>query len=135
MSSSGLPDSVRRLIATQVDTFDKLEIVVELATTPGQAVDRKYLAAAVSCPLEVFDRSVLDLAQTGLLTITGELVCPSNAEAIRLMEELLRAYRSDGVAVVRALSEVAMARIRGMTAHSFADAFVLRPKRRGDKDG
>ncbi len=135
MSPSSLPDPVRRLIATQVDTFDKLEIVVELATTPGQAVDRKYLAAAVSSPPEVFSKSVLGLEQAGLLAVNGDLVGPSNAEAMHLMEELLRAYRSDGVAVVRALSEVAMARIRGMTAHSFADAFVLRPRRKGDNDG
>ncbi len=135
MSSSRLPDSVQSVLATQVDTFDKLEIAVELANTPGQAVERKGLAAGLSLPPDVFERSLVELQQSGLVTVRGDLVGPSNAAAVKSIDELVRTYHSDGISVVRALSEIAMARIRGMTARSFANAFVLRSKRKEEPDG
>ncbi len=135
MSSSRLSDSVQRLLETHVDTFDKLEIAVELANTPGQAVDRKQLSAGLSLPPEVFAASVLELEHTGLLVIQDDLIGPSSAHAVQELDELMRAYRADGVAIVRALSEIAMKRIRGMAARAFADAFMLRPKRKEEPDG
>ena len=135
MGSSRLSDSVQRLLETHVDTFDKLEIALELANTPGQAVDRQHLAAGLSLPPEVFAASVVELEQTGLLVTRDELIGPSSAQAVKDLDELMRAYRADGVAIVRALSEIAMKRIRGMAARAFADAFVLRPKRKEEPDG
>jgi hypothetical protein len=130
-----LPESLQRLIEAQVDTFEKLEIAVELAGTPGQAVERAHLAAGLSMAPDVFTRSVLELEQIGLLAIEGDSVGPSSTEAVRSLDELLRAYRADGVTVIRAISEIAIARIRGMGARSFADAFRVRSKRREDRDG
>lgn len=130
-----LPDSVQRLLETHVDTFDKLEIAVELANTPGQAVDRKHLASGLSLPPDVFATSVLELERSGLLAVRDDLIGPSSAQAVQALDELARAYRADGVAIVRALSEIAMTRIRGMAARAFADAFLLRPKRKEEPDG
>jgi hypothetical protein len=126
---------VLRLLETHIDTFEKLEIAVELATTPGQAVEHTHLSAGLSLAPDAFTSSVLELEKSGLITVRGDLIGPSGSEAVRGMDELLRAYRSDGVAVIRALSEIAMRRIRGMAARSFAEAFRLRSRRTEDPDG
>jgi len=131
VSATSLPASLQRFLATQIDTFDKLEIAVELAST-GAEVERSHLAAGLSLPADVFARSLAELVQTGLLAVRGDAIGPANPEAARGMEELLRAYRTDGVTVVRAIAEIAMQRIRGNPARSFADAFVLRSKKKED---
>lgn len=130
-----LSNSVRRLLETQVDTFEKLEIAVELASTPGQAVERTHLSTGLSMAPDVFARTVNELVESGLLVVSGDSVGPSGSDAVHGMDELLRAYHTDGVAVVRAISEIAMDRIRGTTARTFADAFRLRSKRKEDPGG
>ena len=52
----------------------------------------------------------------------------------KALGELTDLYEEDRITVVRMMSEVAMDKIRGMAARTFADAFTLK-KKKEDGDG
>jgi DNA-binding MarR family transcriptional regulator len=127
--------SIRRLLETQLDTFEKLEVTIAL-----------YRAGEASRALSELGKALL-LDRDGVKKVAMELVANGVAEfdgpdRLRLMAtyqtaqlaELARVYDEDRVLVVTTLSSIAMSRIRGMAARTFSDAFTLR-KTRNDEDG
>jgi DNA-binding GntR family transcriptional regulator len=133
-----VPEPVRELLATRVDSFEKLELVMTLLHAPGRTLSVPDLATALQIPRDVVRRLVMELRAASLveLTLRGQiqLQLPSPADE-RAFAELSRLYRSDPVHVIRLLSDIAMERIRTMASRAFAKAFTLRKKDGSGDDG
>ncbi len=133
--SSSATASVRRLLESPFDSFEKLEVGIALFEAPAHTSSIPELASKLGLTRELVERAVLELARTGIVHVAGGLtrLTVSGADA-PAFAELARLYEEDRLLVVRIMSEVAMDRIRGMAARTFADAFQLR-KKKDDDDG
>lgn len=122
------PD-IRRLLETDLDSFEKLEVLAKLrATVSGlELADPLFENEAMRWTLDELLRMRF-VERRGQLYVLG----PRGAEAA--VVALLSLYESDRMVVVAELSTLALERIRSMASRAFANAFVLR-KKRGDDDG
>ena len=144
MVTGRITPAVRRLLADGIDSFEKLELVLALSRAKGP-VTLADLATNTELDLALVRQLADELEHRGLLVIdradAGDLdgagkiarltPKPEDAEAV---SELAALYDEDRLLVLKALSKVAMERIRGMAARTFADAFQLRGKK-DDEDG
>lgn len=134
-STARLPPPVQQLLETQLDSFEKLELVLVLHAAPARSATLVELARQLQFPQELVGRIVYQLAETGLVQVDGGTAHFVERPGQRAaLDELRATYDDDRVLIVTTLSEIAMKRIRGMAARTFADAFRLR-KKRGDDDG
>ncbi|MEO6775108.1 MAG: hypothetical protein ABI467_19235 [Kofleriaceae bacterium] len=129
MSVSKLSREIRRLLETELDSFEKLEVMSRVrGPDAALAVDDAVLDN------EPMRETVRDLLRAHLIERrTGVYVAGPRATD-PVVTELLALYDADRMIVVAELSALAMDRIRSMASEAFANAFVLR-KKRGDDDG
>jgi Mn-dependent DtxR family transcriptional regulator len=134
--SSDVPANVRDLLQ-RVDTFEKLELIVLLCKARA-AVSVTELALRLKLGREVIRQAVSELRSVALVDLTStdsvQLLPPTERDR-DAVDELVKVYEEDRLAVVKVLGEIAMQRIRNMASQAFADAFVLRKKPRGEDDG
>jgi len=127
--SGSAPDTqaARRLLAEVIDSFEKLEIAMYLHRSGFRAsLDASELATALSIPLDEVRKCVKDLRDAGVLDPQG----PWRSA----LDALVRMYDEDRIEVLNLMTRTALERVRQEAARVFADAFVLRPKKKGDDD-
>ena len=129
MNPDRLDPDVRRLLETELDSFEKLELLARIRAT----------ASGLELADPVFDNAAMrgtldELVSAGFVEKRGRtcVLGPRGAEAA--VVSLLSLYDADRMVVVGELSSLALERIRSMASRAFANAFVLR-KKRGDDDG
>ena len=128
MSSSSVDkQAVRRLLTDAVDSFEKLEIVVHVYRAEWTVAPAPTIAKAISMPLDEIERCVDQLRGDGVLDRNGPW---STA-----VESLVQMYDDDRIEVLNLMTSSALDRVRKEAARVFADAFVIRPKKKGDSDG
>ena len=121
---------LRRLLETKLDTYEKLELVVVLAKQANMEALATDLARELQVGDDVLNRFAAEVARSGLVEITGERIrLVARAEDLATIAEGTRLFESDPRRVMSLLSAIALDRIRGMAARSFADAFTLRKKK------
>jgi hypothetical protein len=119
-----------------LDSLEKLEFMHHVRMTREAA--RSDLKTAFPLDDEMVRTMTRELVQCGLLERS-----PDNPDMLRLgplslsptCETIMAAYETDRVVVLSALSSIAMGRIRNMAARTFAEAFVLKKRRKDDDDG
>jgi DNA-binding IclR family transcriptional regulator len=126
--SRDLSPELYALLSAKLDTFEKLELVLALraARAPLTLAD---LALQLQVGREALRRVLDDVVDSGLLE-------PSGADAFRLLpgrwdpqlEEAAVIHAAEPTKLMRAFTRLAMERIRGMAARTFADAFRIRKK-------
>jgi hypothetical protein len=132
-----VPRSIRDLLETRIDSFEKLDVIVALQGAPHQTMTVDALVQALGIPRDDIRQAVGQLRRGLLVDLdaSGEvrLLPPTEAdrESIRELAEL---YGEDRAPVLRLLGEIALERIRNMAARTFADAFLI-GKKKGDGDG
>jgi hypothetical protein len=127
-----LPATLRKLLEQTINSLEKLEIVVALAGRRSP-LTQPQLETELPFPRGELHLALQELLGAGVVEVHAgayQLVAERAAE----VAELVAKYDTDRVLVLGELSTIAMDRIRGMAARTFADAFVLR-KKRGDRDG
>lgn len=126
---------MRLLLETKLDTYEKLELVVVLSKRDRMVGTFTELARELQVGDDVMKRLANDVARAGLVELDGEevrlIAAPTVLETIAEGAQL---SESDPRKMVSLLSSIALDRIRGMAARSFADAFTLR-KKKDDGDG
>lgn len=132
MSRLELEDGVRTLLETQLDSFEKLEIM-ELLHATGRGMSRDEIEVACELRSEVVLETLVELEQLRLVERSSSGQIHISGGMRPGLATLLQLYRADRVGVLSTLSSIAMQRIRSMAARTFADAFVFRRKR--DNDG
>ncbi len=126
-----VPDHVRRLLSTRIDTFEKLEIVAALAVAPQTTLTVDQIAITVRIPRDVIRQAIVELRSATLVQLTerGAIKLLSLSQGDQTaVTDLLEAYALDPLSVAKFLGEIAMERIRNMASRAFADAFVPRKK-------
>ncbi|MEJ7596615.1 MAG: hypothetical protein WKG01_01795 [Kofleriaceae bacterium] len=126
--------SIRRLVAECIDSYEKLAIVVRLSRTRGAPQTAAELAAASALPVELVAEALTALTRDGLVRSTepndgGWSIDPSGSRAATV-DALARLHDQTPVDVLRMMSEVAMERVRSLTARRFADAFLVSVKKK-----
>ncbi len=126
-----------RLLETVVDGLEKVDIAwhVMTATKPLTIDD---LAQRTYLDVQTLRDAITDLVSAGVLVANepplGQLVPGPRAKSPDF-ETLMKHYTEDRILVVNTATRIAMERIRNMAASTFADAFLLRPRRKkGDDD-
>jgi hypothetical protein len=119
--------AARRLIDEVIDTFEKLEIVLHVHRTGLSVINTREIAEAISLSVEEVEKCVKTLRQKRVLESTGPW-----ASALTALANL---YEDDRLEVLNYMTKKALARVRQDAARTFADAFVIKPKKKGDADG
>lgn len=118
-----------RLLETKLDSFEKLELVRAVHT---RARTRSELASGLHLEKPVIDELVEELTASGMIAREADCFVLGPSAHDPAFADLLAAYDTDRLAVVSALSSIAMNRIRSYAATAFSDAFLLGKRR---KDG
>jgi hypothetical protein len=131
VSHPEVSEAVRALLTGSVDSIEKLELIALLhrhpiawtAITAGEQL--RIPAAAAAAALE-------QLRAAGILEVeagAGYRCRPD--EATRQLVEL---YDTDRIAIMTLMATIALDRIRTSAAHTFADAFRVRGKKKEEPD-
>jgi hypothetical protein len=125
-ASAADTQAVKRLLKDVIDSFEKLEIVVHVYRAGFQLAPVRDIAKAISLPVDEVDKCVHALQHQGVLDPAG----PWRTH----VEALVNMYDDDRIEVMNLMTSAALERVRKQAARVFADAFVLRPKKKGDPD-
>lgn len=126
MPGSADTQAAKRLIAEVIDSFEKLEIVVHVHRAGFQVKPAAEIAKAIAMPVDEVDKCMRALQRDGVLDASG----PWRAA----LDALVQMYDSDRIEVMNLMTRTALERVRKEAARVFADAFVIRPKKKGDPD-
>jgi len=124
--SSAETEAVKRLIAEILDSFEKLEIVVHVHRAGFAVAPAAELAKALSLPVDEVETCAKALEREGVFNPSGRWRTAIDA--------LVKMYDEDRIDVLNLMTRTALERVRKEAARVFADAFVLRPKKKGDPD-
>jgi predicted transcriptional regulator len=117
--------AVRQVLEEYIDSFEKLEIALALHRAPARTLSIPELAAEVQLAEGLVERTVEELRGAGLVEVAGGLVRLAaewgGGAGEAAVTELAELYDEDRVLVVRTLSELAVEKIRGMAARTFAE--------------
>jgi DNA-binding MarR family transcriptional regulator len=137
VSSSILSPALRKLLDTQVESFEKLELLMLLRRSPsGRRAGE--LAIALNIGSDEVRAIVAALSAAGLVARAADgaiSLAPQRPEGQAVLDELARVYEEDKIVLVKVIAETAMDRLRNLAGRAFADAFVIRKNKKGDDDG
>lgn len=124
--------SIRRLLAGQLDTFEKLEVAVALFRALGQTLSVDELVRASGLPHGQIVEGIHGLVGVQLANHAAGLVRLVVRAADRdAFVALVDLHARDRAAIAQAMSVDAMDKIRGMAARTFA---FQSGRRRDDDD-
>jgi hypothetical protein len=105
------------MLASRIDSFEKLEIVVALHRASHTTSTIDALALQLDQPRQTVREAALEL-QAGALVIvrsSGELqLLPLTAPDREAIAELVEIYETDRIGIVKALGEIGIDRLRTM---------------------
>ena len=119
----------QELLVDTIETLEKLEVVRLLAQKEPQTMDA--LTAELGLPPTVTRDALRELQSHGVVSedSNGWRLDPRSPKRPAALA-LLQLYDQDRVGVLNRMTKIALARIRANAARTFADAFVLRPKKK-----
>lgn len=131
-----MPDPVaeaQELLVDTIETFEKLEVVRALARKAPQSTSK--LVDDLGLPIDVARDTLRALAAKKILIEQpdGWIINPSGARRDAVLA-LVQLYDTDRVGVLNRMTKIALERIRADAARTFADAFVLRPRKKEEDE-
>ena len=136
--SSILSPALRKLLDTQVESFEKLELLMLLRRSPSGPKTAGELALTLNIGSDEVRSIVAALSAAGLVARAADgaiSLAPLRPEAQAVLDELARVYEEDKIVLVKVIAETAMDRLRNLAGRAFADAFVIRKNKKGGDDG
>jgi hypothetical protein len=127
---------MRELLERRIDSFEKFEVVRRVWLRRDETLASATIADDLQLPAGELTSTLNELIAHGLVMPAGPdcyraSVTSRDAETIQAMLEI---YARDPLSMLRILNELALRRLRGLTARKFSDAFVL-SKKKEDGDG
>jgi hypothetical protein len=134
MIPSRLPREVRKLLETELDSLEKLELIRYLRRAK-YAVARHEIVRALHLDREAADALIDELARGELVETTadGGAVQLGTAATGATCDDLMRIYDEDRLQIVSVMSSLAVARIRRMAARTFGEALASKKKPSNDE--
>jgi hypothetical protein len=125
--SVDLPDAVVELLATRIDSFEKLDVVIALHAAPGATMTVHDLCSALKLPRDVVRQAAVELRGNTLVELTarGEVRLLLDRDRVAL-SELVRLHAEDRFSVAKALGDLAVERIRNLASQTLVSGFVPR---------
>jgi hypothetical protein len=131
--SDKLPDAVSELLASRVDSFEKLEVIVALHAARDRRMSVGELCTALKLPRDVVNQTTMELSRAALIAVASSgvvhLAPPTSSDA-EAVAALMQVHAADRFLLVRALGELAVERIRNMASRTFAA--TRKPKKDDD---
>lgn len=123
------------LVTDVLDSFEKLEVVVQLARS-AQPLTADALAASAGIAEDRVAEAIDDLVRDGVVTASSRAYqIATGGPWAAHVRELSDLYRDDRMQVVTLMSNAALERMRARALRAFADAFVIGSRKKGDPDG
>jgi len=125
------------LLDAHVESFEKLELLMLLRRAPGGSCTTGEIARSLDLDADEVREIVAALSAAGLVAraVDGAIsLAPRTGEDRAALDELARVYDEDRIALVKAIAETAMDRLRSLARRAFAEAFVIRKKPGGGDD-
>ena len=124
------------LLDAKIDSFEKLELVVALYRRDSKRATVGDLARDFDWSRHDVREIVAALRHAHLLAGEDEevVLAPADANDNPVIDELVVVYDTDKIALVKAIADVALARLRNLAGRAFADAFVIGKKSGGGND-
>jgi hypothetical protein len=129
-----VPDPVaeaQELLVDTIETFEKLEVVRALSRRAPRTTEQ--LVEELALPIDVARDTLRALVAKRILIEQsgGWIIDPKSARRDAVLA-LVQIYDQDRVGVMNRMTKIALERIRADAARTFADAFVLRPRKKED---
>jgi hypothetical protein len=123
-----LTPELQAFLQSKLDSFEKLELVLAL-----RAANKPLTVAELAVELQVgrdeLRRVAKDVVDSGIADLLdGDLVGLRSGSWGLLLDEAAGIYVKEPARLMRAITRISMAKIRGMGARTFADAFRFRKK-------
>jgi hypothetical protein len=119
---------LQALLDQTLDTLEKLEVVLALRAA-GKPLSLAELALQLQVGQDVLRRVVDSVVASGIVERHDDDVLELRSGSWDpQLEEATRVYTTDPQGLMRAFTRIAMERIRGRAARTFADAFRIRKK-------
>jgi predicted transcriptional regulator len=125
---SPLSPELHALLESKLDTFEKLEVVLTLRAA-GRPMSLNEVAHELQVGPEALQRVTDSVVASGIIVRSeDDLFALRSGPWDVLVDEAARLHQRQPQQLMRALTRIAMERIRGMSARTFADAFRIRKK-------
>ena len=131
-----MPDPVaeaQELLVDTIETFEKLEVIRALARKAPQPTSQ--LVDDLGLPIDVARDTLRALSAQHILIEqpNGWIINPNGARHDAVLA-LVQLYDTDRVGVLNRMTKIALERIRADAARTFADAFVLRSRKKEEDE-
>jgi hypothetical protein len=119
---------MRQLLRDHVNSFEKLHLLAALRAAPTGTLSEAELASTLRIKPNIVRDLGNELERAGIVVrAAGNLSLSMTSDLSPIVDDLLRMYEVERLVVVIALSQIAMERIREMTALTFGTAFPRKP--------
>ena len=124
----------QELLVDTIETFEKLEVVRALVRSEPRSM--QSLSDELGLPPTVIRDGLRELERRRIVREDkdGWRIDPTGPRRDATLA-LVEIYDQDRVGVLNRMTKIALERIRVNAARTFAEAFVLRPKKKDDTDG
>jgi hypothetical protein len=130
--------AVRRLLRDVVDSFEKLELVVQVSRGGVPLPTTPVIAAALGLAPTLVAEALSELAQAQAVVLAdregGGWGIDGEGPWAAAIAVLARLYDEDRIRVLDLMTRTSLERVRTQAARAFADAFVLRSTKK-EPDG
>lgn len=116
---------LHELLDNKLDTFEKLELVLALRAA-GKPLLLSDLALELQVGHDALRRVADGVAASGVILLDDDIVGLRSGSWDPLIEEAAKVYATEQKKLMRVFTRIAMERIRGRAARTFADAFRLK---------
>lgn len=124
----------QELLVDTIETFEKLEVV--RALTRSEPRTTQSLSDELGLPPTVVRDALRELCDRKIVREAPDGWCIDAHGTKRAATlALIELYDQDRVGLLNRMTKIALERIRANAARTFADAFVVRPKKKDDSDG
>jgi hypothetical protein len=129
-----LPADVRVFLREHIETYEQLELLLQLRRQPVETWSAQALAELGSYPLDLVEEALEGLARAGTVAraSAGQVrYAPSDAAQQAAIDALASAYQQNPLAVIKLMSANSIERVRTAAILTFAEAFVIGRKKDG----
>jgi hypothetical protein len=135
LTTDEIPAHVQRFMYERITTYEQLEILVRLAESQA-AADVNSIAQSLGISPDAALEALDALGSASLVAKLGRgqgyKYSPGEAALDTATKQLVATYRANRFAVVKAMTDNSLQRLRGSTLHTFAECFLIGgPKKDG----
>jgi len=130
MNPDDLPENVRLLLSSQVESYEVLAILMFLWRERARGASEAQLSAALKIPTALVVPAIESLLLERLIGVDpaasdrSYIYLPATPEIDAAVAQLVLEYETNPVRIINFMTASAIDRVRRRALHAFADVFV-----------